>query len=375
VYKKNVLIILCIVSLFTFKNGFGVEFINKRGSMLNNPWVNDVPAKFAAIDEKVDNKKGRQIDHKNIITWPRYSTHIKNTYKGLAGRENHFQGINRLSGWLGLGQYLVLSGGDPHRNESHLFIAKDDKFVKEIALDNVFWHAGGMQVVGKYLAVPLENAEDHKSKIVFYDMTRPENPQKISTEIVRPNRRCGTVSMTRLIDGHYLVVIWVDSDGQREQNRFDFYYSNGTILEKGFPTVPTTKVYHNQVVNITQSSVKKCGTYQMVNLVNDVNGTLYLIGTWNTSSAAPIINGKDYAHLLQISFNTTTKKAAVNYVAEKHFYCKTGIFQPLRCCFNAGAGVDIPSQDSIAIYAVTHWLDSKSDYVRYYVFRNYDHKK
>ncbi len=372
---------------------YASKFIDKEGSEFNKPWVKNVIQKFKAIPTEVNETAYLGAWTNNKITKPRYTQTSANAWGIIQGGQNHFQSIMRLPFHLGLGKYIVVTGGDPHgRNKDHpktkgsqLFVIKmasegdklvwsgnlnkekepnqRDKIVSAVDLDKDLWHVGGVDIEGKYLAVPVEKGgvnEDSgdKSKIIFYDISTPEKPKQV-TEIIRKGVKAGAASLIRLNDGHYLLGVWSDSD--KKPIRYDFYYSKSTDLEKGFSRQAYT-------LNADKFAGHDKGKkYQNMNFVRDyTTGLIYVVATRNTSKLAPVFNGKDEADLLQLLYSGP-KKISLVYLknAKKHFYCKDR-----QCNFAAGSGLFVPDCNSMALYAVPHWLpdDGKTIHFNQYFY-------
>ncbi len=370
------------------------KFIDKEGSEFNKPWVRNVVGMYNRLPTSVEPSNYLAAWTGNKIPSPRYTQTSKNSWGIIQGGQNHFQSIMRLPYHLGLGQYLVLTGSDPHgRDKDHpktkgskLFIIKmesekdriywngnltgkgvpfsRDRIVKVITIDKDLWHAGGLDIEGKYLAVPIEKGgvkEDSgdKSKVIIFDISKPENPKQI-TEIVRNGTRAGVASLIRLSDGHYLLGVWSDSD--KKPVRYDFYYSKTTDMKDGFQK----KFKSAKADTFENHDIKK--HYQNINFVRDYKtGKIYAVGTLNTSSWAPVLNGRDEADLLLIGGSFFNKTTIVNKGKTKHFFCKDD-----QCNFSAGAGLFVPDTYSLGLYSVPHWLpdDGKTLHFNQYLYVN-----
>ncbi len=91
----------------------------------------------------------------------------KNQYSFLTSLSGHFQCIVR---WK---NYFLISRGIKDKSATLSIIKRQPnnklKFVQHIKLtkDPLFWHAGGMQVCGNYVAIPLEGQNDY-AKVLFF---------------------------------------------------------------------------------------------------------------------------------------------------------------------------------------------------------------
>jgi len=276
-----------------------------------NPIVDDVELAFSKIGAKGEYLglwDGEQIP------WPRYTANIDNKF----GFQNHFQGIQRFQA----GNYLVVSGADPHEPSSHLFVIKmgsrranggwrsnriatglppdEDEIVRIIAIDAVMWHAGGLSISGDILVVPIYGGSPMNCRIVFYNMKDPENPALFNVAIERPGVKAGAVALTKLPNDYFLAAVWSDSDPEPLEKRFDFYLSRSTNFLNGFDQQPVTRLAKD--VKAANGAAPKLEKLQNINFINRGDGKLFLIGTYNTSDMAPTIPGEDYAELFELDF-------------------------------------------------------------------------
>ena len=116
--------------------------------------------------------------------------------EGVPNRaENHFQGIQRLSG----SRLAVISAGDAVDRVSQLLLLelasrpdggpwrsnlksgkplKKDRLIGMLAVEHTdYWHAGGIALLGDVLAVPLEAYNPDRSRVVFLSLADPFNPK------------------------------------------------------------------------------------------------------------------------------------------------------------------------------------------------------
>lgn len=371
------------------------------GSQENNPWVFRVPSAFNLIPVRADEVMGIAVN--NVLKAPRYTYSANNKFKGIWGAQNHFQSVHRLPVHLGLGDYMVVAGSDPHEPQAQLFIvqfgsqgqkprytknvnkgvpAVQDKMRRAIKLSEEKWHVGGLDMTGRFLAVPL--SDDTSSKIVFYDMKDPEKPVLMKCEhkeCIKAKKSCLTlfrktanaraVAITKLIDGKFLLAVY--TDGQSGTHRgLDFYVSKTISLYDGFDLKNRVHLGESEIKDFKQKR-----TFETINFVNDFDHSLYLVGSGNTSVDAPLKAGMDYLNLFEVKvFKVTEEMIAsakkndpkstmaamakdtllpkVTFVKEKQMYCKQRM-----CNFNAGASLFVPDQQHLYVYSVPHWLDKK----------------
>lgn len=380
------LIILSIMIGFSFNfQIFCFQELVPEGSAENNPCVYKVEEAFDHIPGKTDQFFSAWTD--SVIDTPKYQQIQSNKYKGIWGGSNHFQAIKRLPAYLKLSNYFAITGSDPitprsqlfimridsskndlslHKNSKHATINQHDNLIRAITLDESYWHAGGIDSVGKYLALAIDNETD--SRILFYDILKPAQPKRLDVIIERPSRNAIAVGITRLQNGQFVVAVW--TDGYKNSSRgLDFYFSRTTKLLDGFEDHHTIHVPDKSFENFMHQQ-----NYQNISFINDYEGKIYLVGTGNTSATAPLKIGIDHADLFLVEFKQVTPQMMeramtyepsglvaklsvgslipkVTFIKEKHMFCKQGI-----CNFNAGANIYIPDQQHLFLYSLPHWL-------------------
>jgi hypothetical protein len=267
--------------------------------------VEDVPGQLRTLNpagEYLAVHAGESMDPLLYTTLP----------ENADGVHNHFQGIQRLSS----GRHIVVSGSNwqpgPRGGEiyiaelgsrcaegpwlSNLTFSKEpppkDRIVTAITVDSLHWHAGGMDVLGPILAVPLENNDrpwlerlvtgsgrpraPEASEVCFFDLTDPVSPRFFrgpDQRIVRPGFKGGACALTRLPNGHYLCGMWSDSDSG--PMRLDLYLSESPVFDGRFrqsPGAVSTWVPDNTNTDC------RAFFFQTINFLHDTDGRLYLAG-------------------------------------------------------------------------------------------------
>lgn len=313
------------------------------------------------------------------------------------GYQNHFQGIQRLQEK----NHLVISGGDWRNSKSDLFIVKigsrpekgawwsniitaqdppqSDAIIASIELDKKNWHAGGMDVQGDILAVPLEYSPPdsivdlfgikppdygnvQSSMIMFFDLSIPAQPKKFPFEIKRERTKAGAIALTQLQNDYFLAAVWTDSDNRpQKRKRLEFYVSKTKKFKDGFNAVAWTW-YPEDLLSFGEQD-RKFGDYQAINFILQEDGQLYLVGFHNTSSVAPLPFGTDYADLYFIEIHEGALKSSpeidpnrapkITKVANLNFEC-----QNRQCNFDAGTGVYI-NEGELFVYSTFHFRGQK----------------
>jgi hypothetical protein len=283
--------------------------------------------------------------------------------KGHGARPSlsHFQSIKMARKANGARpEFIFATAGDSRSWKSHLFVAQHPanapltdqwKVIKDITLndnpdENDLWHPGGMDISGSYLAIPLEDYlikdylskelypgvlkhYEHRSKIIFFDISDPANPKRLPVSIERNSGYCPAIAFTRLSNGHYLV--YTNGDG-------DIHISKTTKLTNGFEQVGTIGGIEGQ--NLSFITI---GT----------QGDLYIVATENTSIASPVVAGKNMARLFKFNFDISTKTGSLTYITERSCDCGSdsifGLGADFGCNFKAAANVT-PMGGLLGIY-------------------------
>jgi hypothetical protein len=155
-------------------------------------------------------------------------------------------------------------------------------------------HPGGLQAVGKYVAVAVE-APSAPSFIQFYNFSTPGST---TAELQRfymygdqdenptPDRAIGGVGITRLADSRYLIAVL----GKDDNNRVWFYVSDTTSI-----TASTVWRFLDYVAPVHAAAqnvqlITECGT-----------GDIYLLATGNFAYPVPGYEVNNDARLYRLS--------------------------------------------------------------------------
>lgn len=228
-------------------------------------------------------------------------------------------------------KYIFFTGGDITQWTSNLMIAKQNQEGNFITINTIdintprsdsllvdesdLWHPGGMDICGNYLAIPLQpykveelNPDIYRGdrlRIVFFDITNPENPQRIFhfdlTNAAGVTITCPAIAFTRLTNNNYLIACQYGYFVSRDQNINSGFDFSGNI----------TFVNHTQFIPQEIAS----GEFQNLSFVS-LNGQPYLIGTGNTQSTAPVFTGENVANVYQLNFNNIPGDATAEFVTQ-----------------------------------------------------------
>lgn len=188
-------------------------------------------------------------------------------------------------------------------------------------------HPGGMQIIGDYLMVPVENGDHDKSWIHFYDlsaMTKTDAPQKIRYSLYREtgSGAAGITNYTVGKDEYYLLAAY-------DNGALYFYRSNGrTLSQDDIDFAP-----------LFETRVDQDG-YSSICLLTSKAGALYMIG-FRTHAADS--DPEDYMDLHEINID----KGKLSLVSSRHMVSEYGgIVGPDGVHFRWGAGLRIVTGDS-----------------------------
>jgi hypothetical protein len=205
-------------------------------------------------------------------------------------------------------------------------------------------HAGGLQSMGRYVAVPLENSNDAATAgFRVADLAIPSSPTWGPTTLRTRGQtaNAGAVSLARLGDGTFVALIFGNDSDDVEV----FVSSDASI--PGF--APNTASW----ISVAQASTPSgFQAYQNVQFVTKCDGTLYVVGTHKN------LSGSDWADLWRVDFSSSYTPSFTK-VANRNMKCSTANTGNVRYCdFQAGAGVYVSDAGRLAVYGVEHYNDA-----------------
>ena len=289
----------------------------------------------------------------------------------------HWQGVQRLQ--AGSGRYMVVSrsgedvafvvthmqsrNGTGERFRSNRLAYNldfrytmppwNDGIVTVVDSDYGYDHAGGIQVIGDVLAVPLENGSG--SRVVFWDMSVPANPQRLytlelsSSSVYSDVGHAGAAAVTKIQDGRYIVAV-----AGYDARKVDFYVSDTTDIRD--PNTQFTR-FHSRTSGLPNP-------YQTINFVNQCDGKIFLVGTHGSN-----FYGADKVEWSEVSGTT---HVTLSGFQNRHMHCsyRSTSGADTHCNFVAAAGVYITPSQKVLLYATEHDNDGPAGSVKYEEFRN-----
>lgn len=205
-------------------------------------------------------------------------------------------------------------------------------------------HAGGLQAMGRYVAVPLENSDDtFAAGFRVADLAIPASPIWSPTTLRTRGQtaNAGAASLARLADGTFVALIFGNDSDDVEV----FVSSDASM--PGF--APNTASW----ISVAQASTPGgFEAYQNVQFVTKCDGTLYVVGTHKN------LSNSDWADLWRVDFSSSYAPSFTK-VANRNMKCSTGNTGNVRYCdFQAGAGVYVSDAGRLAVYGVEHYNDA-----------------
>ena len=300
-----------------------------------NPCVRGVDAALSAVEARGAALGFHLNDDPHLSRWGR-----------------HWQGVQRGVG--ANAQYLFVSRSGasyaavvvrlPSRNSDGLRFGSnlpdkgpppaEDRVIAQLPGEAGLTHAGGMQIVGNILGLPLDGRSG--SRVVFYDIKDPESPRRLGvldhSDALPPSdpHQASAVGITRLRDGRYLMVIGVHSS-----KVLDFYVSTATSLRD-------SALAFVRLASETSGVVRG---FQSLSLVTQCDGSIYLVGTHNTALPPPSM-GKDFVRWYRLQ-SPAVGRISFEAGGSNHLQCR-------RCNFGAGGGVYLDPRGGILVYGVEH---------------------
>lgn len=250
----------------------------------------------------------------------------------------HLQGIQRT---YTTKPYFIISGSSDH--EAYFIVVGKtvdgyEIIQKKTISHNPYRHAGGIQIIGDYLVVGVEdNSKKNRSRVCFFDISNPEKP--IGDPIITIPREgeeklatAGAVAIVKRPADHLLMVGSWDSD------TLDFYRSNGVALGKSGCEFAYWQTWNKDDACRENWCDDTWGNYQNLNLVKNTNGGLFLIGYY--------CDGKqeDCADLYSLDLSNPAPEM-IRKDSSKHLKCIRG------ASFQYGGGIYLDNERSFISYA------------------------
>lgn len=238
--------------------------------------------------------------------------------------ESHVQGIARY------GDHYYLTHNNKGYAKGFLLVMDGERIIaKQDTPTEHYNHPGGIQIIGDFLTMSLENSDASSSFVRFYSLKDPTRPELLTTAIVRKDKGCGAAGITSYARNgaeYYLVAAY-------DNGKTDFYESNGRRL--GDPELAFHEVGSDQLPNTAFSEL--C-------LVTQADGQIYGVGFWVNGD----VSYEDRCTLLSYDRNTSTMAV----VDVRHMYTELGGVTGIAGVhFRWGAGLELTSNTAMDFYA------------------------
>jgi len=265
-----------------------------------------------------------------------------------------------------------------------------DRVVNTVLLSSKYDHAGGMQLIGNILAVPLEKTGNGSkdSRVIFLNTLDliQEKDGDLNIDLIRNLKGdAGTVSIAKLSQQgpspeQYLLIV-----GGNDAKPLDFYMSNTADLG---PRTAWTPIYswhfhrHGVYYEIQQRKNNEWNQttwftkneavyskYQNLNLVTQCDGTLYLVGTRSEEKNRMDLFRLQIAIQGDIDQGGSVTGVALIKVGTKEMHCDYR--KMVNCNFSAAAGIYISPSGTLNLYATKHdpSLDKSGNWIKFEEFR------
>lgn len=206
-------------------------------------------------------------------------------------------------------------------------------------------HAGGIQMLGTYLAVGVEDdQEKNRSKIIIFDLAIPGETDitplaVIEREGMYKETTAGAVGFT-CHDGQYLLAV-----ASWDAKTIDFYRSN--LKPLGSPESKFTKVatWHENTGDRSDWVSRWWPSYQGLNLMVDHKGNIHMLGFYRNKDG-------NFTDHFTVQFGEGQEVQLVKQHT-KQYFCVKGAH------FRAGGGAYILDENIVAILAVDKSLKGK----------------
>jgi len=250
----------------------------------------------------------------------------------------HLQGIQRT---YTRRPCFIISGSSDH--EAYFIVVGKtvdgyEIIQKKTISYDPYRHAGGIQIIGDYLVVGVEdNSKKNKSRVCFFHIRNPEKPMgdpiiTIPREGEEKLATAGAVAIVKRPADHLLMVGSWDSD------TLDFYKSNGIALGKPGCEFTFWQTWNKDDACRDDWSDHAWGNYQNLNLISDRNDCLFLIGYYCDEKQG------DYADLYSLDLSNPVPEM-IRKESRKHLKCIRG------ASFQYGGGIYINNERSLISYA------------------------
>ena len=282
-------------------------------------------------------------------------------------------------------------------------------------------HPGGTQNVGDVMAVPYEQPfrsisnlrsdgvyVDSRSKILFYDTRNPESPQLMTysldmseadikydldrlEELSGKDRfEAGVAAMTRLPNGKFMLMVTFALDAVVAV--FVSSHDSFFILDEVTGEYVENSNFYFDFYDVWEAREAGCcwpharsqfdtdkllSAFQQLTLINQMDGKLFLMGSFNSSKLAPVINGDDLLVLFEVNgFPGDTQhpegEIVVSHRSTRHLRMTTHDEVGQGATHgngNAGVSAYVSPTRELLVYTIAHF-ENDEDIIRIGEYRH-----
>ncbi len=270
----------------------------------------------------------------------------------IRGEGGHLQGVQYYTN--GITEYMIVSGSSDSTSYYAMIDIATQKVVRYHEMTTTpLDHAGGIQVIGDFLVVGVEdNLDKNSSKILFFDISKPGVSDLAPALTIDRSgefktKTAGAVGITHFDTQHLLAVATWDAA------TIDFYWSNAKPLSDPacrFELIQTwtpTKGEKDDWID------KWWRSYQGINLFTGADGKMYMFAFFKSKDG-------NFADLFEISFSNETKKFTLKKTASKQFFVADGNH------FRNGGGVRLVGTDELHVYSIPSNIKKKKTVIDWY---------
>ena len=282
-------------------------FIGIGCQLYAQPYIDDVPQLFSSIKEQA-------------LTF-NFNSNIPSEKGG------HLQGIQGCAG-----KTIVTASSGTHAYYIVISQIANVEYARTIH-GQPYRHAGGCQAAGNVFAVGIEdNIAKDKAKVLLLSTDTNAKPITIAERRGTYERStAGATGLVRLKDGSYLVAV-----GDWDTKNIDFYQSK-----------PSNVAAFDSIATYKADTISAWGSYQSINLIQQADGKLYLIGFCLDAKGSR-------ADLFSLSLDDGARLQAIS---SRHFKTTKGV------SFRYGAGLHVTAEKNLHIIACTRTLKKGRNYL------------
>ena len=250
-----------------------------------------------------------------------------------------------IQGLAAHGDYLLLTHSDRSRKSGRLLVVRRQNGLQRLAAEYrlpivdqdepFFFHAGGCQLFGQYLVVPVE-ASSPASVVVFLDVSDPLNVREAdaAARIFRDKgafaKKAGAVGITTFVhNGTSACLLGVHNRGE-----VDFYWTALNEFPRGFQFLSTAPVPQEEK------------EHQALCLLTDAANRVYAIG----------LNRKAIGEDKILLYEVDADAGKLTLVAERQLTTTGGVRFKTRPHLRWGGGLELVSS-MLVLSCTSHRYD------------------